>query len=149
MFKKIVKRGLLGFMIGVFIGETILIINSLLAGKGVFYPINPLLVSRDGAQLTLVIIQYVMTGIIGMMFAASSVIFEMENWSLLKQTLVHFIIASVVMYICGYICNWFPLNFKSSAIWFAVFIGFYLIFWIGFTVYYRVIIRKINNAMDK
>lgn len=147
MFKEIVKRGLLGFMIGVFIGETMLIINSLLAGKGVFYPINPLLISGNGAQLPLVVIQYVMTGIIGMTFAASSVIFEMENWGLLRQTAVHFIITSVVMYICGFICNWFPHNFKSTAIWFGVFIIIYLLFWTGFTIYYRVVIRKINDAM--
>lgn len=147
MFKEIVKRGLLGFMIGVFIGETMLIINSLLAGKGVFYPINPLLISGNGAQLSLVVIQYIMTGIIGMTFAASSVIFEMENWGLLRQTAVHFIITSVVMYICGFICNWFPHNFKSTAIWFGVFIIIYLLFWTGFTIYYRVVIRKINDAM--
>ncbi|MBQ0166210.1 MAG: DUF3021 domain-containing protein [Treponema sp.] len=134
-------------MIGVFIGETMLIINSLLAGKGVFYPINPLLISGNGAQLSLVVIQYIMTGIIGMTFAASSVIFEMENWGLLRQTAVHFIITSVVMYICGFICNWFPHNFKSTAIWFGVFIIIYLLFWTGFTIYYRVVIRKINDAM--
>lgn len=147
MFKEIVKRGLLGFIIGVFIGETILIINSVLAGKGIFYPINPYLISGNGAQLTLVVIQYIMTGIIGMTFAASSVIFEKENWGLLRQTAVHFIITSVVMYICGFICNWFPHNFKSTAIWFGVFIIIYLLFWTGFTIYYRVVIRKINDAM--
>lgn len=147
MFKEIVKRGLLGFMIGVFIGETILIFNSILAGTGVFYPINPLFISMEGAQLTRVIIQYILTGVIGMMFAASSVIFQIEDWSLLKQTVIHFVIASVVMYVCGFVCNWFPHNLKNTLIWFAVFIVFYAVFWLGFTLYYRITVKKINEAM--
>lgn len=147
MFKEIVKRGLLGFMIGVFIGETILIINSVLAGKGIFYPINPLLISREGPQLTKVIIQYFLTGIIGMTFAASSIIFELDNWSLLKETVIHFCITSVVMYFCGFFCNWFDHTVIATILWFAVFIVIYILFWLGFTLYYRIAVRKINDVL--
>lgn len=147
MLKEVIKRGLLGFIIGVFIGETLLIINSLLAGKGIFYPLNPLLISRDGPQLTLVIIQYLMTGIIGLSFASASVIFEIDNWSFLKQTIIHFLITSVVMYICGFICNWFAHTVLSTVIWFAVYIVIYLLFWLGFTIYYNIILKKMNKEL--
>lgn len=147
MFKKIVKRGLLGFMIGVFIGETILIINSLLAGNGIFYPINPLLISREGPQLTRVVIQYLLTGVIGMTFSASSVIFEKDDWGLLKQTSLHFVITSIVMYLCGFFCNWFDHTVLASVLWFAVFIIIYILFWAGFSIYYKVLLKKMNNAI--
>lgn len=147
MFKEIVKRGLLGFMIGVFIGQTILIINSLIAGNGIFYPVNRFLIDREGAQLSLVIIQYLLTGVIGATFASCSIIFQTDKWSLLKQTIIHFLITSSVMYICGFICHWFEHNVKSTVIWFAVFIIYYFLFWLGFTLYYRISIKRMNKKM--
>lgn len=149
MFGKIVKRGLLGFMIGVFIGQTILILNSLLAGKGIYYPINPLMIDIEGPQLSRVIIQYFLTGVIGTTFAACSVIFEMDKWSILKQTLIHFVIVSVVMYFCGFICNWFEHNVKSTLIWFGIFLSYYILFWFGFTIYYKVQVKKMNKQIEK
>lgn len=147
MFKEIIKRGLLGFMIGVFIGQTILIINSLIAGNGIFYAVNPFLIDKQGAQLTLVIIQYFLTGVIGATFASCSIIFQTDKWSLLKQTIIHFLITSIVMFTCGAICHWFELNAKSAILWFAVYLFYYILFWIGFTLYYKIQIKKMNKNL--
>ena len=40
MLKSILKRALFGFIYGVFIGQTILIIKSFFAGDGNFYPVS-------------------------------------------------------------------------------------------------------------
>jgi len=149
MLKEIIKRGLFGFAVGVFIGQTILIIESLFVGDGNFYAVTPYLNSLAGSQLGAVIIQFFVTGFIGTTFAAGSIIFELDNWSLLKQTVIHFLVTSVLMFIAGLICGWFPRNAVSFLIWFGMFIVIYIIFWVSFYNYYKKQTREINESLKK
>ena len=143
----IIKRAILGFIYGVFIGQTILIIESLFMHDGNFYAVSASLLELAGTKIAAVIIQYFLTGIIGTTFAATTVIFEMDNWSLLRQTILHFIIVSIVMYIAGFLCGWFPHTVVSTLIWFGVFVVVYVIFWICFSMYYKNKVKKINEAL--
>ncbi len=145
--KAIIKRAILGFIYGVFIGQTILILESLMMRDGNFYPVATSLVNLAGTKIGAVIIQYFLTGLLGTTFAATTVIFEMDNWSLIRQTLTHFIITSIVMYIAGFLCGWFPHTVVSTLIWFGVFIVVYVIFWICFSMYYKNKVKKINEAL--
>ena len=145
--KEAVKRAIMGFIYGVFIGQTILILESLMARDGNFYPVAASLVNLAGTKIGAVIIQYFLTGLIGTTFAATTVLFEIDNWSLLKQTIIHFIITSIVMYIAGFLCGWFPHKLSSTLIWFGIFIVIYVIFWISFSSYYKNKVKKINEAL--
>ena len=147
MKKEVTKRAILGFIYGVFIGQTILIIESLFMRDGNFYAVSNSLLELAGTKIAAVIIQYFITGIIGTSFAATTVIFEMDNWSLLRQTILHFIIVSIVMYIAGFLCGWFPHTVVSTLIWFGVFVVVYVIFWICFSMYYKNKVKKINEAL--
>ena len=147
MKKEVAKRAIMGFIYGVFIGQTILIIESLFMRDGNFYAVSASLLELAGTKIAAVIIQYFLTGIIGTTFAATTVIFEMDNWSLLRQTILHFIIVSIVMYIAGFLCGWFPHTVVSTLIWFGVFVVVYLIFWICFSMYYKNKVKKINEAL--
>ena len=147
MKKEVAKRAILGFIYGVFIGQTILIIESLFMRDGNFYAVSNSLLELAGTKIAAVIIQYFITGIIGTTFAATTVIFEMDNWSLLRQTITHFVITSIVMYIAGFLCGWFPHTAVSTLIWFGVFVVVYVIFWICFSMYYKNKVKKINEAL--
>ena len=147
MLKKFIKRAILGFMIGIFIGQTILIIESLMVGDGNFYAVSAYLVEHTKTRIAAVIIQYLITGIIGMTFASTTIIFELDKWSLLAQTALHFIITSIVMFFSGFFCGWFPHTAVSTIIWFGVFIVTYIIIWISFMLYYRKKTKEINKAL--
>lgn len=149
MLNKIIKRALLGFMIGVFIGQTILIIESLFVGDGNFYPYSAFLLKLTGSKIAAVIIQYFITGIIGINFAAGTVIFEIDRWSIVAQTALHFIINSIVMYISGFLCGWFPHTVVSTLIWFGFFIVVYVIIWSCFTLYYKKKTKEINKQIQE
>ena len=149
MLKEIIKRGLLGFMIGVFIGETILILESINAADGNFYAVSAYLTSNAGSELGAVIVQYLITGILGLTFSAGSIIFEIDRWSLLLQTVVHFAVTSVIMYISGFFCGWFPHTVSSTVIWFVMFIIIYVIFWVSFYNYFKKKTREINESLNK
>lgn len=49
-------------------------------------------------------------GIIITSVAAASVIYEVEDWSLFKQSVIHFTIMLVTVLPCLYISGWFKLN---------------------------------------
>ena len=79
MLNKIIKRGLLGFVYGIFIGQTILILESLFKGDGSFTAYSNYLASITSTEIGAVMLQYLVTGIIGITFASTTVIFEIEN----------------------------------------------------------------------
>lgn len=147
MFKEVRKRFLLGFPSGVFIGYTITIINSLIAADGQFYPLSPGILKTFETPIIAIIVQFLCTGFIGATFAASSCIFEKDEWSLLKQTIIHFLITSTVMYICAFICNWFKHDVINTLVWFFVFAIYYLIFWLAFWLHYKKQIKDINKNL--
>lgn len=49
-------------------------------------------------------------GIIIASVAAASVIYEIENWSLFRQSVIHFLIMLVTVLPCLYISGWYKLN---------------------------------------
>ena len=149
MLKEIIKRALMGFMIGVFVGETILIFESLIGGNGSFYPVSAYLSANTRTEIGAVIFQYIITGILGLTFSTGSIIFELDSWSLLKQTVVHFVESSVIMYLAGLFCGWFPHNAMSTIIWFVMFIVIYIIFWVSFYSYFKKKTREINESLKK
>ena len=85
MKKKMLKRGLLGLPIGIAIGHIITLIISAGFGDGGYYPVTPELIDAMGSALNAVILQTVLCGIMGAGFAAASVIWELDSWSLAKH----------------------------------------------------------------
>ena len=72
MKKKMIKRGLFGFPVGITIGFVITVIISACVGDGNFYPVTPELVGTMGSELNAVILQTVLCGVMGAGFAAAS-----------------------------------------------------------------------------
>lgn len=48
------------------------------------------------------------TGLIVTSVVAASVIYEVESWSLIKQSIIHFLIMLITVYPCLVFSNWFP-----------------------------------------
>ena len=145
--KEFFKRTIMGFVYGVFIGQTILILESLNAGNGNFYPVSPYLVQHASSTLAAVIIQYFITGLIGISFSAGTLIFEIDKWSITAQTALHFVITFAVMLFAGFVCGWYPHTVSGILIWLAVFVVIYVIMWISFSLYFRRQTKKINEAL--
>ena len=145
--KEFIKRAIMGFVYGVFIGQTILILESLAGGNGNFYPVSAYLVQHSSSQMAAVIIQYFLTGIIGISFATTTLIFEIDKWSITAQTALHFVITFAVMLFAGFVCGWFPHKVSGVLVWFVVFVVIYVIMWISFSLYFRRQTKKINEAL--
>ena len=97
MKKKVILRCLIGAPIGLSISFMITLIISVIINKGEYYPVVPQLTALCGNELNAVIIQAVCSLIYGAAFGGASAIWEVESWSLLKQTVIHCLVISVSM----------------------------------------------------
>lgn len=57
-----------------------------------------------------------LVGIIVTLVAGASVIYEIDNWSLIKQSVVHFVTMLVTIFPCLLFSGWFKLNNISDYI---------------------------------
>ena len=110
MKKKLIGRGVIGFPVGIAIGYVITVIISICIGDGFFHPVTPELVNKMGSELNAVLIQTGLSGIMGTGFAMASVIWEIDSWSLAKQSGIYFAIACVIMFPISYFANGCPIR---------------------------------------
>lgn len=128
--KKAILRGLLGAPLGVFIGYTITIIVSLLFKSGSYYSVVPQLKTVMGSELKAVILQYLLSAVLGFAAAAGSAVFEVEEWGITKQTIIHFFILTVSMFPIAYLCYWMEHTLLGILFYIGIFVALYLIIWV-------------------
>jgi len=146
MKKKIILRCLIGAPIGLSISFIITLIISAMINKGEFYPVVPQFTIICGNELNAVIIQSLCSLLYGAAFAGASVIWEVESWSLLKQTVLHCIVISSSTLPIAYCMYWMPHNVLGIAIYIFIFFFIYFFIWFG---QYFAMKKKIQAFNDK
>ncbi len=149
MKKQILFRIIIGFPAGVLIAHVIFIIISLFMGEGQYFATEPALIGKMGSEINAVILQSVLAGIYGSIWAGSSVIWENEDWSLLKMTVVHFLITSLSTFPIAYFTYWMAHNLAGIATYFAIFIGIYAGIWAGLYGVWRKRITQLNAKIQE
>ncbi|UJL46837.1 DUF3021 domain-containing protein [Virgibacillus sp. NKC19-16] len=87
--------------------------------------------------------------VVGIYFGLSSFIFEVHDWSYLKQTVIHFSLSITVYFIIALSAGWVPftpLAILSSAL---VWIAFYTLVWTGFYIYFKKVEASLNEELRK
>ena len=79
MKKAIIGRIVMGLFGGIVISYLITVGISITIGDGNYYPCVPVLTERFGNELTAVIVQTVLSAVLGAGFAGSSLIWEKDN----------------------------------------------------------------------
>ena len=121
MKKKVILRSLIGAPIGLSISFIITLIISVIINKGEYYPVVPQLTALCGNELNAVVIQTICSLLYGAAFGGASVIWEIENWSLLKQTVIHCLVISVTTLPIAYCMYWMPHSFLGIAGYIVIF----------------------------
>ncbi len=148
MKKKIILRLSLGFPIGVTIGQIISIVISLIWAKGNYAPCVPELAVAMGNEINAIILQTILCGLLGMGFAASSVIWEVEHWGITKQTGIYFLIVSIIMMPIAYFTYWMEHSIAGFLSYFGIFTLIFVIVWIIQFTIGRHNVRKINENLQ-
>lgn len=147
MKKKIILRGILGIPIGITIGYLITIFISLGLANGYYSPCVPELISIMGSEIRAVIVQSVFSGILGAGFAASSVIWEIDHWSLVKQTGIYFAIASLLMLPIAYLAYWMEHSVVGFLSYFGIFILIFAMIWAIQFAIGKYNVKKMNEKL--
>lgn len=149
MKKKILLRALLGLPLGIAIGYMITILTSVIWGRGYYSPCVPILIEYVGSEIGAVILQTLLCACLGAAFAGISVIWEMESWSIMKQTGIYFFAASLIMFPIAYITGWMERSLVGFGIYFIVFVIIFIVIWLIQYCIWRQRITKINNQIHK
>ena len=127
----------------------ITLIISACIGNGSFYPVTPELIDTMGNELNAVILQTVLCAIMGVGFAAASVIWELDSWSLAKQSGVYFMIISVVMLPIAYVTNWMKHTILGVLSYVAIFAAIFVVVWLSQYLLWKRKIKKMNALVSK
>lgn len=149
MKKKIIMRGLFGLPTGIAIGFVITLIISICIGNGSFYPVTPELIDATGNELNAVILQTVLCAIMGAGFAAASIIWELDSWSLAKQSGIYFMIISVIMLPIAYITNWMKHTVLGVLSYVAIFVAIFVAVWLSQYLLWKRKIKQMNTLVNK
>ncbi|GAA0182322.1 DUF3021 domain-containing protein [Clostridium sediminicola] len=133
--KQFIKRGLFGITIGVTINQVFCVIFSL-AG----------LITEVPSEI--VISQFIIAALTGFYLAGVSVIFDVEEWSLLRQTITHFIAMLPYLPVAVY-AGWMPRNTIGIISFIIVYILIYFIIWISFKKYWEKRTKELNEVLRK
>lgn len=88
--------------------------------------------------------------ITGAFFSVASLLFYIESWSALKQTVVHFSVSLVVLFpVFTFLTGWVPLEPQALLIGLGIFTGSYVLNWIIFYMYFKRLEQQMNASIGK
>ncbi len=131
MKKKIVIRCLIGAPLGLAISTLITIVISYVVGGGTYYAVVPELTSSLGSEINAVTVQAACSLLYGAAWAGASVIWEADDWSLLKMTVTHLLICSFATFPIAYFMYWMDHSLSGILTYFGIFLMTYAVIWIA------------------
>ena len=144
MKKELMKRCLMGGPIGLTACVGITIVISLIVGDGNYYPVVPELTGICGSEMNAVLVQTIVGILYGAMFGGTSLIWDMENWSLLKQTITHLLVVSITTFPVAYFMHWMEHSILGALSYMGTFLAAYGIIWVSIYLSIRRKLNKIN-----
>lgn len=84
-------------------------------------------------------------------YTLAGMVYENERLSRGMQILIHMGTGTLVYVIVGCLAGWIPLNngIWSALMYMAIPLGFSVVMWAGFAVYYSLTAKKINEKMKE
>ena len=115
---------------GLTICTAISILISVSIGDGSYYPVVPELAADCGSELNAVLLQTACALLYGAAWAGASVIWQQENWSLLRQTLVHMAVCSAATFPVAYFLRWMEHSAVGILSYYGIFLAIYFLIWL-------------------
>lgn len=149
MKKKLLVRALLGIPVGISVGFLITVLISAAIGDGAFYPVAPILMERVGGELRAVALQTGLCALMGAGFAMASVIWELDSWSLARQSGVYFLAAAALVLPVAYLAGWMEPSLVGFLSYLGIFVAIFVGMWLSQYLIWRARIRKMNADVQK
>jgi len=122
-------------------------------GVGAVVTLVALLLLNDGTEVVparLIALNLFGSMLIGAYFSISALLFEIEDWSMLKQTIVHYTASIIVLFpVFTWLTGWIPVNPQSLWIGWLFFTGTYILNWFGWYSYFKQLEKRMNQSLQK
>ncbi|MBD5559197.1 MAG: DUF3021 domain-containing protein [Clostridia bacterium] len=145
--REALRRGLIGLPWGVVINIVITLAISAAAGTGSYYAVTPALASLTGSEVGAMALQTLLCALLGMIGGMLSVIWQIERWSLLRQTAVFFAACLGAMMIVELLCGWIEPSWTAIGRAVAIFSALFVIQWFVLFFWYRRGVSKLNEKL--
>lgn len=130
MAKKAMLLGLIGYIAGCIIGLCFAL-------------------QREGFTLASSLPDILMGGIPGAIAMGAAVIYGIEEWSLLRATVTHFLIVMGALLLACFVLKWFEPWSAPFWIMLAAELVGYIIIWLIIYLCYKKQVRKLNNLLKE
>jgi len=133
--KQFLFRGMFGIFIGSFIGHTIYLMMA---------------IQNNGLELStsVIITNYIATALIGFWSNGISVVFNIDEWSILRQTITHAILLLPYLPLANYL-GWMPPTTIGKVLFVVFYVILYISIWFAFKTYYTKKARELNERINQ
>ncbi|MBT9175719.1 MAG: hypothetical protein DDT20_00019 [Firmicutes bacterium] len=131
-------RGLLGVPVGVFITTTIFYLHSLVIGPRALEALS-----------TNFAVQYWAGIAVGFIFGAMSVVFDIDEWTLTRQTVIHFAVTVSVFLPASLLAGWVSAEKGAVLIFMMTFMFIYCGIWYTHYAYWQKRISEVNSRLRR
>ncbi|MBR1673717.1 MAG: DUF3021 domain-containing protein [Eubacterium sp.] len=146
--KRFIYKASIGFSLAVIIGIAITVLSVSFGGEKDFLQ-DSVLSGRIKNDMTVLVIELLLVGLIGVVGMGGSVVYELESWSLLKATVVHFLCTIGVYILVGITLGWLS---PKMGIWnyiqILAYMVAYALIWMIQSMIYKKEIRDINRGVE-
>jgi len=148
---RLIMLSSIGFGIGVITGVMITAFSATLTyADGNLYLCSRELIEAVGNPLVAFTIQAIVSGIYGIIAVGGSVVYSIEEWSIVKCTSLHYVTVMVGYYIMAFLMRWF--TFRDIGVIFTMFIMMtiaYFIIWMINYLSYKAQLKEINRELNE
>lgn len=149
MMRRILNRFFFGMPFGITYGLLITLLDAYVRGEKTYQPSGTRFASHFSNHLDMLLVSIILWALIGSLFSVTTMLFEIETWSLARQTLTHFALTVSGFMILAYLAGWYPLDLISIASEIFVFIIIYLVIWGSSMLRAKRNVDAINRKINK
>ena len=143
IFKKMINASCSGIAIGVILS----VIFFIFFVQGEYTPSTPTFMELFTTPVRAMLSSIILWALMGNVFYFSKLIFTQERWSLLKMSLLHYLVTLICFFPLAYLAGWFPHNILWIAGFLLIYTGIYLIIYLGNYLSTWLEIKKINRKI--
>jgi len=137
---RLIKRMILGFLLGAAIGNLI----TWFFGSYV----SSVLVARMGSVPAAILVQSLVSGLYGSFALAGTLFYDIEQWSLTRSSVMHFLVIAVLYVPAAMFLGWAD-SATEILIVEGILLVAYFIIWLVIYLRYKKEVRSLNEMLNK
>lgn len=142
MLTKTIRRAATGFVIGMAVG------NLIAALTGHPNVVSAELLAKAGNLSAALVLQTLLSGVIGAAGMGGTVLYELDRWPLLAVDLAHFALVLAAFLPVGRFLGWFPTR-ESMLLMAAIMFAAHFTIFLTMCAVYRAQVRKLNQMLSQ